>query len=99
MVLRIRSTLLSLHEGCIRKYDTLEEIIPELFQIRFALYKRRRAYLLEKLEKEFMRLDNKQRFILFVINGKLKVAKRKKGEFLAELTHLKYDPIVKEKEK
>lgn len=86
-------------EGRIRKYNTPEEIVQEFFKTRFALYEKRRAYLLEELEKELMCLDNKQRFILLVINGELKVAKRKKAELLAELKRLEFDPILKKKEK
>lgn len=86
-------------EGRIRKYDTPEEIVHEFFKTRFSLYERRRAYLLEELERELTCLDNKQRFILLVIDGKLKVAKRKKVELLAELKRLKFDPILKKKEK
>lgn len=86
-------------EGRIRKYNTPEEIVQEFFQTRFALYEKRRAYLLEELEKEMVCLDNKQRFILLVINGELKVAKRKKAELLAELKRLQFDPILKKKEK
>lgn len=86
-------------DGRLRKYDTPEEIVHEFFETRFALYEARRLYLLKELEEELLCLDNKQRFILMVVDGKLKVAKRKKSELLAELKRLKFDPILKTKAK
>lgn len=81
--------------GRIRKYDNPEEIILEFYGERYALYKKRHMHLLEELDKELLCLDNKKRFILMVINGKLKVAKRKKIELLAELKRLKFSPMPK----
>lgn len=80
-------------DGRIRKYETPEEIIQEFFDTRFKLYEQRREFLICKLEQELLCLDNKKRFILMVIDGKLKVAKRKKSELLAELSRLNFDPI------
>lgn len=84
-------------EGRIRKYETPEEIIQEFYSTRHKLYIQRRLHLLSELEKDLLCLDNKQRFILMVIDGKLKVAKRKKVEILADLKRLKFASIPKQK--
>eukprot|EP00178_Gracilaria_changii_P015956 TRINITY_DN448_c0_g1_i1.p2 TRINITY_DN448_c0_g1~~TRINITY_DN448_c0_g1_i1.p2 ORF type:complete len:1029 (-),score=202.61 TRINITY_DN448_c0_g1_i1:8870-11956(-) len=80
-------------DGRIRKYDSPQEIIKEFFGTRYELYEKRRLYILEELQKELLRLDNKQRFILMVVDGKLKVSKRKKVEIISDLKRLKFDPI------
>ncbi|KAI0564814.1 DNA topoisomerase [Gracilaria domingensis] len=80
-------------EGRIRKYDSPQEIIKGFYGTRYELYEKRRLYILQELRKELLRLDNKQRFILMVVNGKLKVAKRKKVDVISDLKRLKFDPI------
>ncbi|PXF40486.1 DNA topoisomerase 2 [Gracilariopsis chorda] len=84
-------------EGRIRKYDTPRDIIKEFYETRFEMYVQRRRHTLEELGKELLCLDNRQRFILMVIDGKLKVAKRKKADIIADLKRLKFDPIPKRK--
>lgn len=82
-------------EGRIVKYDDTSSILREFFTVRMALYVRRRAFLLNELQTEFECLDNKQRFILMVVDGKLKVSKRKKDAIVADLISLKFKRIPK----
>lgn len=84
-------------EGRIRRYESPEEILQEFFTLRLDMYNRRRVHLLGVLKEELMCLDNKQRFIKMVIDAKLKVAKRKKKDLIAELRKLEFDPIFKKK--
>lgn len=84
-------------EGRIRKYETPEDIVQEFYQTRLELYDQRRVHLLRELERELLCLDNKQRFILMVIDGKLKVAKRKKAELVKDLKRLEFDQIFNKK--
>lgn len=86
-------------KGAIKKYDGPEDIIKEFCETRYELYVKRREYLLDKLEQELTVLSNKERFILMVVNGELKVAKRKKSELLLELKRLGFDPVTKSKKK
>lgn len=86
-------------EGRIRRYETPEEIMQEFFTVRYTLYSERRKYLLKQLEEELLCLDNKQRFIQMVIDGKLKVAKRRREELLSDLKRLKFDPVYKKNPK
>lgn len=71
--------------GRINKYDDTTSIFSEFFGIRMELYKKRRAFILQELQRDLDCLDNKQRFVLMVIDGKLKVAKRKKSAIIADL--------------
>ncbi|CAN8067785.1 unnamed protein product [Agarophyton chilense] len=82
-------------DGRIRKYESPQEIIMEFYGTRYDLYDKRRTFILQELRKELLRLDNKQRFILMVVDGKLKVSKRKKVDIISDLKRLKFDPIPK----
>jgi DNA topoisomerase II len=71
--------------GRIVKYDDTTAIFNEFFAVRHAMYERRRAHILRTLQDELDSLDNKQRFILLIIDGKFVVAKRKKAAIIADL--------------
>ena len=59
----------------IHKYRTPEEVLESFFTLRMHYYERRKAHLLAELQAEWTPLDNKVRFILMVVNGKLVAAK------------------------
>lgn len=82
-------------EGRIAKYNDTSSIFKEFFAVRMALYVKRRVFLLNVLQNEFECLDNKQRFILMVVDGKLKVSKRKRDAIVADLISLKFKRIPK----
>lgn len=86
-------------EGRICKYADTTSIFSEFFGVRMALYVTRRAYLLNQLEMEFECLDNKQRFILMVVDGKLKVSKRRKDAIVEDLVKHKFKRIPKASKK
>jgi DNA topoisomerase II len=71
--------------GRIVKYDDTTAIFNEFFAVRHAMYERRRSHILKTLQDELDSLDNKQRFILLIIDGKFVVAKRKKAAIIADL--------------
>jgi len=83
-------------EGRIKKYETPEQITQEFYDVRIKYYEKRKNYLIDKLGREVRKLDNKTRFILMVVDGKLIVSKRKKADLLKELVALKFDPFDKE---
>jgi DNA topoisomerase II len=82
-------------EGRIAKYGDTSSIFNEFFGVRMATYERRRAFLLGALEDELECLDNKQRFILMVVDGKLLVSKRKKAVIVADLVKHGFKRIPK----
>jgi DNA topoisomerase II len=81
--------------GRIAKYNDTTAIFQEFFAVRHNLYDRRRAYILSTLQAELDGLENKQRFVLLVINGKFVVAKRKKAEIVADLQKHGFKPMPK----
>jgi DNA topoisomerase II len=82
-------------EGRIAKYEDTSAIFNEFFGVRMTLYAKRRAFLLGELQSELECLDNKQRFILMVVDGKLKVSKRTKDAIVQDLTSHGFKRIPK----
>ncbi|KAJ0989896.1 hypothetical protein J5N97_008252 [Dioscorea zingiberensis] len=84
------------HNGIIKKYDTPEQILEEFFHLRLEFYEKRKKKLLDNLEFELMKLDNKVRFILGVVRNEIIVSNRKKADLLIELREKGFTPIKKE---
>lgn len=84
-------------EGRIRKYEDATEILTEFFDVRLRMYVRRREHLLDELALDLLRLDNRQRFILMVVDGKLRIAKRAKADLMSELRAKQFDEIFPKK--
>lgn len=85
--------------GIIKKYDTPEQILAEFFPLRLEYYTTRRRVMLETLELELLKLDNKTRFVLAVVNGEIIVNNRKKADLLIELKQKGFTPSFPNKAK
>ncbi|XP_023226762.1 DNA topoisomerase 2-alpha-like isoform X2 [Centruroides sculpturatus] len=88
------------HKGCLRRYDSPEEILKEFFEVRLSCYERRKAYLEGMLTAESKKLDSQARFILEKIEGKIIIENRKKSELIRTLQERGYesDPVKSWKE-
>ncbi|OWM78385.1 DNA topoisomerase 2 [Punica granatum] len=82
-------------KGIIKKYDTPEQILEEFFPLRLGFYEKRKKFLLDNLEMELLKLDNKVRFILGVVNGEIIVNNRKRAELFIELQEKGFTPFPK----
>eukprot|EP00923_Selenidium_pygospionis_P034441 GHVN01060043.1.p1 GENE.GHVN01060043.1~~GHVN01060043.1.p1 ORF type:complete len:1130 (+),score=219.16 GHVN01060043.1:4464-7853(+) len=71
--------------GKVKKYATELDIMREFADLRMDLYKKRKAYLLDKMEREHKILDAKVRFLLMVISDQLKLSNKKKKTLIHEL--------------
>jgi DNA topoisomerase-2 len=60
-------------DGSPKKYSSPEEILVDYIEVRLGTYKKRKAWLLKQFESEIEWLSEKARFIMGVINGRLKV--------------------------
>lgn len=87
--------------GCLRRYETVNEILKEFYNLRSKLYVKRKEYMEGMLGAEACKLDNIARFIMEKIEGKIKVENLKKAEICRILKERKYDadPIAKWKKK
>ncbi|CAL5330796.1 unnamed protein product [Camellia sinensis] len=82
-------------KGVIKKYDTPEQILEEFFHVRLEFYEKRKKILLDNLEMELLKLENKVRFILGVVKGEIIVSNRKRAELFLELRDKGFTPFPK----
>ena len=68
--------------GIITKYANVLEILKEFYDVRLEYYVKRKEHKLEKYEKELLNLDSRIKFIMSIIDGKLKVANGKKEDII-----------------
>ncbi|KAG2241613.1 hypothetical protein Bca52824_090186 [Brassica carinata] len=79
----------------IKKYATPEQILEEFFVLRLQYYEKRKKVILENLELELLKLENKVKFILGVVSGEIIVNNRKKSDLVQELRRRGFTPFPK----
>jgi DNA topoisomerase-2 len=79
--------------GSIQKYDNTTEIIKEWSKTRILKYFERKEYQIKILEKDYLVLSAKIRFILDVISGNIQIMNKKLAEIAKRLVELKYPRI------
>ena len=85
-------------EDKLRKYDTVEEIIDDYYDIRLEYYEDRKDNLIDILEKQLLILSNKAKYIQELINGTIDLRKKKKQEIIDLLNDKEYDVIDEDEE-
>lgn len=61
--------------GCLKKYETVQDILKEFFDLRLSYYGLRKEWLVGMLGAESTKLNNQARFILEKIQGKITIGK------------------------
>lgn len=79
----------------LKRYADETEILEEFYVVRENMYEKRKDYLLRKLQRDLLILENKVRFIKMNIAEEINVKNRKKKELLLELYELKFDRWAK----
>jgi len=90
--LSLNSMVMFDSNGCLRRYDNVNEILLEFHQVRTDIYAKRKAYMEGMLGAESCKLDNIARFIVEKIEGKIKVENLKKADICKMLKSRNYDP-------
>eukprot|EP00418_Pyrodinium_bahamense_P093889 CAMPEP_0179046870 /NCGR_PEP_ID=MMETSP0796-20121207/18908_1 /TAXON_ID=73915 /ORGANISM="Pyrodinium bahamense, Strain pbaha01" /LENGTH=1296 /DNA_ID=CAMNT_0020743305 /DNA_START=92 /DNA_END=3983 /DNA_ORIENTATION=+ len=85
------------HEGKIKKYKNVIEIMEEFAEVRLHYYALRKKYLIDKLTLERDLLSNRARFIALIVAKKLHINNRKKADVVKDLTRLKFQRFGDEK--
>ena len=80
-------------KGAIQKYDNTTDIIKEWSKTRILKYFERKAYQIKILEKDFLLLSAKIRFIIDVISGNIQIMNKKLADIANRLIELKYPRI------
>ena len=71
--------------GMIRKVSCPEEIIYRFYKVRKEHFKKRKNYLIDKLNENYTLLESKVRFIKLIIEEKLIVFNKKKDFIISQL--------------
>ena len=80
-------------KGAIKKYTNTSSIIKEWSKVRIKKYFERKTYQVKKLEKDYNILSAKIRFIIDVIEGKIKIMNVKLSVIADRLVELNYPKI------
>ncbi|OXB77750.1 UNVERIFIED_CONTAM: hypothetical protein H355_013138 [Colinus virginianus] len=98
--LTCNSMVLFDHMGCLKKYETVQDILKEFFDLRLHYYSLRKEWLVGMLGAESTKLNNQARFILEKIQGKITIENRSKRDLIQMLVQRGYesDPVKAWKE-
>ncbi|KAI9012860.1 DNA topoisomerase [Gaertneriomyces semiglobifer] len=86
-------------EGRIKRYESIDEILREFYELRLGHYYKRKQFLLDQLTHDLAKLDNKVRFVTEIIKGELVVQNKKRDVLFRELKQRKYLPVHAKKDK
>ncbi|KAL8175960.1 UNVERIFIED_CONTAM: DNA topoisomerase 2-alpha [Gekko kuhli] len=88
------------HVGCLKKYETAEDILREFYELRLKYYGLRKDWLAGLLGAESAKLSNQARFILEKIDGIIVIENKPKKEIIKVLIGRGYesDPLKSWKE-
>ncbi|CAL1584231.1 unnamed protein product [Knipowitschia caucasica] len=94
--LTCNSMVLFDHMGCLKRYDSVNEILKEFFELRLHYYKLRKDWQLGSLGAEASKLSNQARFVLEKIEGKLTIENKTKRELIRMLVQKGFesDPVA-----
>ena len=74
----------------LKKYSKVNDIIDDYYVFRYSLYKARKAFQLDELERELVVLSNKARYIQETLDDKIDLRKKSKDEITAMLEEENY---------
>ncbi|CAG4962834.1 unnamed protein product [Colias eurytheme] len=89
------------HNNCLKKYDRVEEILREFYDMRVRYYAKRKEFLEGQLQAEADKLSNQARFIVEKCDKGLVVENKKRKVMVEELIKRGYapDPIAEWKKR
>jgi DNA topoisomerase-2 len=77
----------------LKKYDTVQEIIDDYYDVRLDMYETRKNHLIDSLEDALVLLSNKAKYIQETISGVVDLRKKKKEQVIELLESRGYDVI------
>jgi DNA topoisomerase-2 len=86
------------HVDKLKKYDSIQLIIDDYFDVRLHLFETRKEYLIQKLEKEVVLLSNKARYIEEILNETIDLRKKNKENIIQLLNDKGYTIIEEDNE-
>lgn len=81
--------------GCLRRFNTPEDICKEFYDARKKLYIERKRWLEGMLRAQSERLSEQARFILMKIENKIYIENKRKSAIIEQLVKNKFlpDPV------
>merc|ERR1712054_329426 len=73
------------NECIIHKYENVNEIIKEFYNVRLQTYENRKKYMLAKMDNDIEILKQKMMFILGIIDEEIIINKRSKDNITSQL--------------
>uniref|UniRef100_A0A8D3DVJ3 DNA topoisomerase 2 n=1 Tax=Scophthalmus maximus TaxID=52904 RepID=A0A8D3DVJ3_SCOMX len=89
--LTCNSMVLFDHVGSLKKYESVQDILKDFFELRKKYYVLRKDWLVGMLGAESAKLTNQARFILEKIQGTLVIENKPKKELIRMLQQMGYD--------
>jgi DNA topoisomerase-2 len=77
----------------LHKYNTVDEIIEDYYGVRMDMYRKRKAALVDEMEKKLVRLSNRARYIQETLTGNIDLRRKTADQVTALLTDLKFIQI------
>ncbi|KAG5564885.1 hypothetical protein RHGRI_000924 [Rhododendron griersonianum] len=100
VILSEEKMMVAKQEGLLKKFKLTTTtstskctFLEDFFNTRLEFYEKRKKVLLDNLEMELLKLDNKVRFILGVVKGEIIVSRRKRAELFIELSDKGFTPF------
>jgi DNA topoisomerase-2 len=77
----------------LHKYETIEEIIDEFYDVRIDVYKKRKDNLIKNMKHKLVRLSNRARYIQENLKGTIDLRRKKANQVTELLEGMKFDKI------
>ena len=77
----------------LHKYNTVDEIIEDYYGVRMETYRKRKAALVDDMERKLVRLSNRARYIQETLTGKIDLRRKTADQVTTLLTDLKFVQI------
>ena len=74
----------------LHKYTTIEEIIDDFYGVRLGIYQKRKAHLVEDMEKKLVKLSNRARYIQETLAGTIDLRRKTSTQVTDLLTGMKF---------
>ena len=77
----------------LHKYNDVREIINEFYDVRLDVYRKRKEYLIDNIEKKLIKLSNRARYITEMLADRIDLRRKKSSEVNDMLTSMEFAKI------
>jgi DNA topoisomerase-2 len=77
----------------LHKYDSIEEIADEFYDVRLGVYHKRKEFLIKNMNHKLIRLSNRARYIQENLKGSIDLRRKKANQVTELLEGMKFDKI------